>query len=61
MFGRRAIIADWAAERELDDAFETDEERPEWRSYSQLDVDLGIQASPLPIDGYRQSGWLAFA
>jgi hypothetical protein len=73
MFGRRAIIADWAAEQELNDAFATDrdsdgafglrthEDGMVQRSYGVLDADLSLQASPLPIDGYRQSGWLAFA
>ena len=73
MFGRRAIIADWAAEQELNDAFATDRDG-DWafgqgapgdgmvqRSYGVLDADLRMQVSPLPIDGYRQSGWLAFA
>ena len=73
MFGRRAIIADWAAEQELNDAFGTDrdsdgafgwgthEDRAVRWSYGTLDADLSILASPLPIDGSRQSGWLAFA
>jgi hypothetical protein len=73
MFGRRAVIVDWTAEQELNDAFVTDrdsegafrrvahEDGADRWSYGALDVDLSMQPSPLPIDGYRQSGWLAFA
>jgi hypothetical protein len=73
MFGRRTIITDWAAEQELNDPFPTDRgsegafgQRPyegevDRCSHGELHADLGIQTSALPIDGYRQSGWLAFA
>jgi hypothetical protein len=73
MFGRRAVIVDWAAEQDLNDAFATDRDgegafgrgahedgAARW-SYGVLDTSLSVQASPLPVDGYRQSGWLAFA
>jgi hypothetical protein len=61
MFGRQAITTDPAAERELYDAFEIEEDGVSRWSYSLLGADPGFSASPLPIDGYHQTGWLTFA
>ena len=73
MRGWKASITYSAAETNLSDTFQTDEERTElcapladvdladrW-SYSLLDADLAIHGSSLPIDGHHQTGWLAFA
>ena len=72
MRGWKAIITDSAADEYLTDPFRTDDraspyapgavEDPTDRwSYSLLDADLAIHGSSLPIDSYRQTGWLAFA
>ena len=73
MRGWKAIINDSTIDESLTDPFRTDDDRAgldasgssldptdRW-SYSLLDADLVIQGSSLPIDSYRQTGWLAFA
>ena len=73
MSGWKAIVTESAADEYLTDPIRTDEDRAgfyapvavedptdRW-SYSLLDADLAIHGSSLPIDSYRQSGWLAFA
>ena len=73
MFGRQAITTDLRTEQYVNDPFETNEDRAalfargtsqdgtvRW-SHSLLDADLFIQEAALPIESYRQSGWLAFS